>query len=442
MRIPNAILAAALGLAALLAFGCQPAPTELVLPPPEVTVATPEVRTVTEDAYYTGKTASTDVVDLRARVQGFLETAPFREGDFVKKDQVLFTIEREQFEAALAAAEAKKQQSEARLKLAEANLVRANQLVGDKAITVEEYQTRIAERDAAKAQIAHDEADIRQAQINLDYTVIHSPIDGRVSRRSVDPGNLVGSGESTLLATVVGMNPMYVYFDVSEKAVMDLIRWVATHGKESLGDSHEAHIQLPGEEGYPHKGQLDYLDNRVDPTTGTAVVRAVFPNDKGLLYPGVYAQVRIPGRTIENAVIVEQQAIGTDLDGKYLLVVKPDNLVERRRVTLGPMFAKQIVVLKGLEPAERYIVVGLQKARPGSPVRPVDAPKPEPKPEPKSEPNPQRPSNAPDAEQAQQPEAKQPDAKPAGSPEPTSEPKLEPKSEPTPEPARPSAPAR
>ncbi len=418
MRIPNAILAAAIGLAALLAFGCQPAPTELVLPPPEVTVATPEVRTVTEDSYFTGKTASTDVVELRARVQGFLETAPFKEGDFVKKDQVLFTIEREQFEAALAAAEAKKQQSEARLKLTEANLVRANQLVGDKAITVEEYQTRIAERDAAKAQIAHDDADIRQAQINLDYTVIHSPIDGRVSRRSVDPGNLVGSGESTLLATVVGMNPMYVYFDVSEKAVMDLIRWVATHGKESLGDSHEAHIQLPGEEGYPHKGQLDYLDNRVDPTTGTAVVRAVFSNDKGLLYPGVYAQVRIPGRTIENAVIVEEQAIGTDLDGKYLLVVKPDNLVERRRVTLGPRFDKQIVVFKGLEPAERYIVVGLQKARPGAPVRPVDAPKSEPKPESKPQ---------------------QPDAKPAGSPEP----KSEPASEPTPEPARPSAaPAR
>ncbi len=379
---------AALGLAMLLSFGCQPAPTDLVLPPPEVTVAPPEVRTVTLDTYFTGKTASTDTVELRARVQGFLETADFKDGDFVKKDQVLFTIERAPFEAMLAAAEARKQQSEARLKLAEANLTRADQLVDSKAITVEEYQTRIAARDAAKAEILHDEADIRQARINLDYTVIHSPINGLVSRRQVDPGNLVGAGESTLLATVVGMDPMYVYFDVSEKVVMDLIRWIAEHGKSSLGESHEAHIQLPGEDGYPHKGRLDYLDNRVDPTTGTAVARAMFPNDKGTLYPGVYAQVRVPGRPIENAVLIEEQAIGTDLDGKYLLIVKPDNIVERRRVTLGPKVDKKIVVLKGLGPTERYIVVGLQKARPGAPVRPIEASKSTAKPEKQSTPKP------------------------------------------------------
>lgn len=398
----RAILAAALGLAALLAFGCQPAPTKPAFQPPEVTVATPEVRDVVEDAYFTGKTSSTDTVELRARVQGFLETAAFKDGDLVKKDQVLFTIEREPFEATLAAAEAKKQQSEARLKLAEANLARADQLVDSKAITVEEYQTRVAERDAATAQIAYDDADIRQARINLDYTVIHSPINGRVSRREVDPGNLVGAGESTLLATVVGMDPMYVYFDVSEKVVMDLIRWIAEHGQKSLGESHVARVQLPGEEGYPHEGQLDYLDNRVDPATGTAVARAVFSNSDRLLYPGVYAQVRVPGQTIKNAVLIEEQAIGTDLDGKYLLVVRPDNIVERRRVTLGPKSDTKLVVLKGLEPAERYIVVGLQKARPGQPVHPIEAPKTGVKPK-------SRPETQPD----QQPEPKEAPAAPA-----------------------------
>jgi RND family efflux transporter MFP subunit len=344
-----------------------------------VTVATPEVRTVTDDEFFTGKTASTDIVELRARVQGFLKTADFEDGQFVEKDQVLFTIEREPFEAVLAAAEAKKLQTEARVKLAEANLVRADQLVEGKAITVEEYQTRVAERDAAKAQIAHDDADIRQAQINLDYTVIRSPIVGRVSRRQVDPGNLVGAGESTLLATVVGMDPMYVYYDVSEKVVMDLVRWVRDHPGETFGDSHAAYIQMPGEKGYPHKGHLDYLDNRVDPSTGTAVARAVFPNKQGLIYPGVYAQVRVVGQSIENAVLIQERALGTDLDGKYVLVVKPDSIVERRRVTLGPKTEGLIVVREGLKPDERYIVAGLQKARPGLPVHPVDAGRPDPR---------------------------------------------------------------
>jgi len=383
------LLAAGPGLAVLLWGGCRPAPTASKPAPPEVTVATPDIRDTTEDSFFTGKTASTDSVELRARVQGFLETADFKDGQLVKKDQVLFTIEREPFEAALAAAKAKKQQTEARVKLAEANLARADQLVDTKAITVEEYQTRIAERDAAKAQISRDDADIRQAEINLGYTVIRSPIVGRVSRRQVDPGNLVGSGESTLLATVVGMDPMYVYFDVSEKVVMNLLRWVHEHGKDSLDGDHPVHLQMPGEEGYPHEGLLDYLDNRVDPSTGTAVVRAVFPNKKGLLYPGVYAQVRVPGQTLQNAVLVEQQAIGTDLDGKYVLVVKPDNIVERRGVTLGPKDGTRIVVREGLKPGERYVVTGIQRARPGLPVRPVEAPKPDAPPKPDAEPKPE-----------------------------------------------------
>ncbi len=403
MRISKVLPAAGLGLVALMVFGCQPAPPDPQDFVPEVTVATPEVRTVTEDGYFTGKTASTDSVELRARVQGFLETADFKDGDAVKKDQILFTIERAPYEATLAAAEAKKQQAEARLKLAEANLVRADQLVGDKAITVEEYQTRQAERDAAKAQIAYDEAEIRQAKINLDYTVIRSPIVGRISRRQVDPGNLVGSSESTLLATVVGMDPMYVYFDVSEKVVMDLIRWIHEHGADSFGEEHEAYIQLPGEEGYPHKGHLDYLDPSVDPSTGTAVARAVFSNKDGLLYPGVYAEVRVPGRPIDNAILIEQQAVATDLDGKYVLIVQHDNIVERRRVTLGPQVGKQVVVLDGLKPDERYVVVGLQKARPGQPVQPIETtkqpaavePEAAPKPAPQPEPDPQPETPAP-----------------------------------------------
>ncbi len=377
MRMLQPALGAGLGIAVLMlvSSGCGPAPTAAAPAPPEVTVATPEVRDVTEDFFFTGKTASADEVELRARVKGFLETADFQDGQFVERGQVLFTIEREPFEAALAAAEAQKRQTEARVKLAEADLARADRLTESKAITVEEYQSRVAKRDAAKAQLAHDEAEIRRAQINLDYTAIRSPIAGRVSRRQVDPGNLVGAGESTLLATVVGMDPMYVYFDVSEKVVMDLVRSAGEDGDRSFGETHDAYVQMPGEEDYPHRGNLDYLDNRVDPGTGTAVVRAVFPNDDGLLYPGVYARVRVPGPRIENAVLIEEQAIGTDLDGKYVLVVKPDNVVEQRRVTLGARTEGLIVVRDGLNADERYIVAGVQHARPGMPVRPVERPR-------------------------------------------------------------------
>ncbi len=377
MRMLRPVLGAGLGIAVLMlvSSGCGPAPTAAAPAPPEVTVATPEVRDITEDFFFTGKTASADEVELRARVKGFLETADFQDGQFVERGQVLFTIEREPFEAALAAAEAQKRQTEARVKLAEADLARADRLTESKAITVEEYQSRVAKRDAARAQLAHDEAEIRRAQINLDYTAIRNPIAGRVSRRQVDPGNLVGAGESTLLATVVGMDPMYVYFDVSEKVVMDLVRSAGEDGDRSFGETHDAYVQLPGEEDYPHRGNLDYLDNRVDPGTGTAVVRAVFPNDDGLLYPGVYARVRVPGPRIENAVLIEEQAIGTDLDGKFVLVVKPDDVVEQRRVTLGARTEGLIVVRDGLNADERYIVAGVQHARPGMPVRPVARPR-------------------------------------------------------------------
>ncbi len=355
-------------LVAIAAVGCR---TEVDAPtpqPPEVTVAKPVVKEVSDYQTYTGKTAAVESVDLRARVKGFLDQIQFKPGDAVKKDQVLFVIEQAPFQAKLAAAKAKRQQTEAGVKLAEANLARAKKLVETKAISVEEYQTRIAERDGAIAQRAADDAAIQEAQINLDYTVVKSPIDGRISRNLVDVGNLVGADGNTLLANVVTMDPMYVYFDVSEKVVLDLLQWRREH--KGTDEVHPvAYLRLQGENGEPHEGRLDYLDNQVDPDTGTAIVRGVFPNKDGLLYPGVYANIRVPGPKVPDAVLVEQQAIGTDLGGKYVLVVGKDNVVERRYVELGSAYDNLRRVMKGLKPDERYVVAGVQKARPGKPVR-------------------------------------------------------------------------
>jgi RND family efflux transporter MFP subunit len=350
--------------------GCRPEPQVPPRQVPQVTVARPVVRDVNQFGYFTGKTQAINSVDLRARVQGFLEKVNFTDGDPVEKDQLLFVIEQAPFQAKLAAAEAHKQQTTAALKLAEANLARAENLVKTKAISVEEYQSRVAERDAAQAEIAADDAAIEQAKIDLGYTEIRSPIDGRISRHYVDPGNLVGATEKTLLATVLAMDPMYVYFDVSEKVVLDLLRYHREHKGEN--GKPNAYLQLPGEEDYPHEGKLDYLENQVDPQTGTAIVRGVFPNAEGLLYPGVYAQVKVPGHPIANAVLVEEQALGTNLSGKYLLVVGKDNKVEQRQVELGQKYEGLQHITGGLKPDERYIVTGLQKARPGLPVDPVE----------------------------------------------------------------------
>jgi len=393
--------------AALPVWGCggeMPKPQPAA--PPEVTVARPIVQQVADYSDQSGRTEAIDTVDLRARVKGFLKEVRFTAGQMVRKGDVLMTIEREPFEAELAAAEAKKQQTEAQVKLTEANLSRARELVKNKTISLEEYQTKFAERDAAVAQLAADEAAIEQAKINLNYTQVASPIGGRISRNYVDPGNLVGADGNTLLATVVAMDPMYVYFDVSEKVVLDLLRWRREHGGSAAAGSPErasdgsgssdgnsvpegegptnqpredaqrgpdpiAYLQLQGENDFPHEGRLDYLENRVDPTTGTAMVRGVFPNPNGLLYPGVFATVRVPGRKIPEAVLIEEQAIGTDLDGKYVLVVGKDNVVEQRSVALGGKFGQMRLVESGLKPDELYVVIGVQKARPGLPVKPV-----------------------------------------------------------------------
>ncbi len=369
MRVAIPLVAVVLGIGS----GCEP-PPPAALPPPEVTVARPVRKTVTDYGYFTGRMQSVDSVDIRARVKGFLQSAEFEDGQMVEKDDLLFVIERVPFETALKVAQAQAQQTQAAVKLAEANLSRAQTLHEKAAITREELQTREAERDAALARLAGNMASIDQATIDLNYTVVRSPIKGKMGRRLVDPGNLVGANENTLLTTVVSMDQMNVYFDVPERVIHRLLQYVKERGAESLREqTYPVFLGFPEDEGYPIEGEIDFLDNRVDPTTGTAIVRGLFDNKSGLLYSGRFVRVRVPLEPIKNAVLVDERAIGTDLGGKYVLVVGQDNIVEQRHVKLGAAEDGMRVVLSGLSGDETYVVKGIQRARPGRPVQPQQA---------------------------------------------------------------------
>lgn len=373
MKKPAFIVHAVIAAAGVIFSGCQSSETAAP-PPPKVTVARPIQKDVVDYAEFTGRTEAIESVELRARVEGYLESVniPKKEGSkeiwTVEPDDLLFEIEQEPFQAKLDAAEARLKQTQARLELAQNKLDRAERLIKDNAISREDLQTRKAELLGAKAELQADQAVIEKVKIDLSYTQIRSPIPGRVSRNLVDRGNLVGSGQSTLLATVMKMDPMYVYFDVSEQVVLQCLAWNREH--ERTGERVKVYVGLANEEGYPHKGEVDYMDNQVDPATGTAMVRGVLPNKDGFLYPGLFVRVRVSLETQKDALSVSELALGTDLGGKYLLIVGPQNIVEQRHVELGPLIGGMRVIRKGIAPEEKYIINGLQRARPGLPVDP------------------------------------------------------------------------
>lgn len=349
----------------IICSGCNAPPPPAQMKPPSVTIAEPLQKTVIFNQDFTGTLASVATVDIRARVDGILEKVDFEQSTMVKKGDLLFQIERDQYQAILDKANAVLAASNAQLIDSQATLERNEILFKKKAVTPQDLNDATAERDKAKASVMGAKADIEQATINLNYTRIFAPITGEIGRTLVDAGNLVGSGENTLLTTIVTMDPIYVYFDASERLLLEALKKKQTpHEKNPL----KVFVGLSNEEGYPHQGVLDYASNTVDPGTGTIQLRAIFENKKGLLYPGVYVRVRVPGDPIPNAVLVHDVAIGTDLAGKYLLIVGKDNIVEKRQVQMGQLENNMRVILKGIKPGEKYIYEGIQRARPGRPV--------------------------------------------------------------------------
>ncbi|MCP4901464.1 MAG: efflux RND transporter periplasmic adaptor subunit [bacterium] len=356
-----------------MVLGCAARPETVAPPPPEVTVTMPQVRDVTVYQEFVGTTEAYESVNIRARVQGFLNKMTFTPSSFVHEGELLFVIEPEPYEAQRDRAAAGLKAAEAGLRRADSDLERLEQAVRTNAVSQQEVTRARAERDQASAAMLEAQAALTNAQIQLDYTSLESPIDGLVSRNYVDLGNLVGVGEATLLTTVRRIDPIYAYFEVSERFVAQVLEDRGGHQDPGTGRELAATLLLE-ETGLEIDGRIDSLENTVDPSTGTIRLRGVFPNNDAKIFPGFFVRVRLPGEFLEGATLVEESALGTDLGGRYLMIVDDDNVVERRYIQPGPLQAdKTRVILEGLEPNEQYITSGLQRARPGMPVTPQTA---------------------------------------------------------------------
>jgi membrane fusion protein, multidrug efflux system len=341
-------------------------------PPPAVTVAQPVAEQIADYIDFTGNTAATDSVNLVARVEGYLEKIHFKDGAIVKKGDLLFTIQQSQYKAQLAQAEAQVAASKAQLWHATTEYARYGALLTKGAAAATEVDHWRAERDTAVAALASAKAQVVIAKLNLSYTEVRAPFDGKIGRHLVDPGNLVGSGgQHTVLAEINRINPIYVYFTVNES---DLLRIAQRRPGGPYGVLHNivvpAYYELVNEEGYPHVGRLDFASISVTPTTGTLQVRGVFSNDSLDVLPGLFARVRVKALRKRNALLVPGYAVSFDQQGEYVLVVNEKNTVERKSVKTGLQIGDKLVIQNGLAASDWVIVDGLMQAIPGREVSP------------------------------------------------------------------------
>ncbi|MEM9166815.1 MAG: efflux RND transporter periplasmic adaptor subunit [Planctomycetota bacterium] len=369
-RLLSCLSMVTLGVVFLTAGGCGDGDASVSAPPPPgVEVAIAEARDVTEYFSYTGNLEAVESVEVRARVPGFLEQIGFRESENVSQGDMLFVIEQDEYQVAVGRAEATLVRARAAASLAEARLERTRGAFEQSAANEFELLEDEAELLQANADLLQAERDLAAAELELSYTEIISPITGRIDRHYVNRGNLVGTDGATPLARVVTLDPMHVYFDVSETIALKYL----DSGQD--GDLEEpqppVQIGLADEVGFPHTGMIDFVDNSLDRSTGTLLVRASVPNTSGKLYPGLFARIRVPWDVREGSVVVWEDAVGTGLDGPYVLVIDSADVVERRSVEVGErQLDGTIVILSGLAAGETYIVTGIQKARPGSTVDP------------------------------------------------------------------------
>ena len=342
--------------------------------PPQVTVAQPLARKVTDWDEYTGRLAAPETVEIRARVSGYLSAAPFADGALVRKGDLLFVIDPRPYRASLDEARAALVGARARLELAERDLQRAKQLFEARTISERDLDTRDEERKAAAAAISVAEARVQAAELDLGFCEVRAPINGRIGRKLVTAGNLVtgGTEDATLLTTIVSVDPMHVYVNADERAFLRYQRLAQAGERPSSRDRpNPVRLQLADEEGFPHEGHMDFVDNRLDPATGTIQGRAVFPNPDGVLTPGLFARVQIIGEGPYDALLVPDQAIGTDQAQRVVYVVAADNTVKAVPVVLGRQDGALRIIRSGLEPGDRVIINGLQRVRPGAVVTAV-----------------------------------------------------------------------
>jgi RND family efflux transporter MFP subunit len=352
--------------------GCNREPKSPAAPAPEVDVSKPIVREVTEWDEYTGRVEAIDTVEVRPRVSGYLESVHFKEGQIVKKGDLLFVIDPRPFRAVLAAAAADVRGAQARLEIARNDARRVENLVPGGAVSAEEFDRR--SKTAVEAQTALDAAQARveQAKLDVEFTEVRAPIDGRASNYVVTVGNLIrggSSGESTLLTSIVSLNPIYCYFEATEQDYLKYTRLAASGSRPSSRDAaNPVHVALADETDFRHEGTMDFVDNRIDPLTGTIRGRAVLNNSDGLLLPGLFVRLRLIGETKPGAVLVPDEAIGTDQSNRIVYVVDDEDIVTLRTVGIGRLIDGLRVIRSGLDGSERVVVRGVQRVRPGAPV--------------------------------------------------------------------------
>ena len=367
LRIGRAATAA---LVVALLAGCEQN-TFVPPPPPKVDVAAPVQRTITRYLEATGNTAPIKTVDLVARVQGFLQSIDYKDGDFVKEGTPLFTIEPETYKLKLDQAQAAEAGAQASVKQAEADFKRQTDLVARQAVSQATLDTSTSNRDNAQANLQQAQVNTRIAEVNYNYTKVTAPFDGIVSAHLVSVGELVGAASPTQLATIVSLDPIYVNFNVNEQDVLRIRAEAARKGL-TAADLKLVPIEvgLQTETGYPHQGKLDYAAPSINQSTGTLAVRGVVPNPNRVLLPGYFVRVRVPVDQQPNALLVPDTALGSDQSGRYVLVVTGENVIEQRKVDTGPLEGDLRVIESGLKPEDRVVTAGLLRAVPGQKVDP------------------------------------------------------------------------
>ena len=346
-------------------------------PPPAVTVAKPIKRTVFDFDEYVGRFAAINSVEVRARVSGYLEGLHFKDGQMVKQGDLLFTIDKRPFQNTLDQARANLVQAQSNLAYTESDYTRGQQLVRDKTITDQTFEQRAQAFRNAKASVSNNEAAVRQAELDMEFTELRAPVNGRIGDRRVSPGNLVTGGtggNTTMLATIVSTDPIYFEFTFDEASYLRYER-LANKGEDvaSRNASVPIALKLIDENDFDHKGRMDFVDNVIDRSTGTIRGRAVFANSNGVFTPGMFARVRVPGSAPYEGLLVPDAAIGTEQARRFVVVIDEQDTARIKYVTLGQLTADNLRVIKdGIGPDDRVVVSGLMQARPGQKVRPEE----------------------------------------------------------------------
>lgn len=368
-RVQKRGVFAAMAVSVLVA-ACGQNNTYVAPPPPKVVVTAPVAQTVTRYFETTGNAAAINTANLVARVPGFLTEIAYQDGAAVKQGTHLFSIEPEPYRLKLQQAQAAEAAAEATVAQTQAEYDRQQELASRQVNTKAALDNATANRDSAKAKLLQAQADTKQAQINLDYTRVIAPFDGIVTARQVSIGELVGGSGAQVLATIVQLNPIYVSFNVSERDVLrvrDILNKRGETAANLMGTPIEVGLQTDA--GYPHKGKLNYIAPTVNPGTGTLAARAELPNEQRLMLPGFFVRIRVPMEQ-SPALLVPTVALGSDQAGRYLLIVDGDNVVQQRKVAVGPVVGERTVIESGLKADEKVIVSGLLRAIPGQKVDP------------------------------------------------------------------------